>query len=245
MSHRPVLYEALSTGEYHFARVCRETPRKKINGQTTLIVQGEAHDWVYWLRAGWVYRYRFLPDGRRQILDVYLPGDLMGIDCMFTREQQHVIETLTQCSCYALDVESFWGALERPETALWVSWAMTHERQRIDAHATWLGRYSAEERIAAFFLELYERLRRLQIVNGRSFLCPLTQRHLADCLGITIVHTNRVLKRLQASHIVGMQYRTVIIHDLERLRVLAYPSIAGLGAGAAKIAPSLEPAQSR
>lgn len=247
MTHRPALYEPLSSGEYQFARACREMPRKKIDGQTPLIVQGEPHDWIYWLRAGWAHRYRFLPDGRRQILDVYLPGDLMGVDCMFTREQQHAIETLTQCSCFALDAESFLAALERPETALWISWAMTHERQRLDAHATWLGRYSAEERIAAFFLELYERLRRLQIVNGRSFLCPLTQRHLADCLGITIVHANRVLKRLHASRIASMQYRTVVIHDLERLSALAYPAIADIRVGtkAKADAAPLEPAQPR
>ncbi len=242
LSFHPALLEAMAGGERRLARLFLAAPRLGVSAQTALVAPEAPNDRVYWLRAGWACRYRFVPDGRRQILSIHLPGDLLGLDSLLMPDPLDTVEALTKCTYYALDLDTFRAALAEPEIALWIVWLMTQERQRIDARATSIGRCSAEERVSAFLLELYERLRRLQLLNGRSFFCPLTQRHVADCLGITIVHANRVLKRLQASGVVSMQYRTVVIQDFERLRHIARPVLTGMATTATAGFPPGEPA---
>ena len=84
-----------------------------------------------------------------------------------------------------------------------------------------IARRSAIERAARFFVELAERLSLVGFTTETEFTCPLNQFVLADALGVTAIHVNRVLRQLREQDLVTLQTGSVRIHDLIRLRKLA------------------------
>lgn len=88
-------------------------------------------------------------------------------------------------------------------------------------HLVNIGRRSAIERLAHLFLELGQRLEMVGLVSSTEFACPLNQYVLADALGLTAIHVNRVLRQLRERGLITVKDQQVIIHDLNALRELA------------------------
>jgi CRP-like cAMP-binding protein len=88
-------------------------------------------------------------------------------------------------------------------------------------HLVNIGRRSALERTAHFFMELTERLSLIGLASEAEYRCPLNQFVLADALGLTAVHVNRVLRQLRELDLLTLRRGSVRIHDLNRLRELA------------------------
>ena len=88
-------------------------------------------------------------------------------------------------------------------------------------HLVNIGRRSAIERTAHFFMELAERLSLVGLATEAEFKCPLSQFVLADALGLTSIHVNRVLRELREKQLLTMSRGNVRIHDLNGLRKLA------------------------
>ena len=142
------------------------------------------------LVRGWAVRVRLLPDGRRQFLSFILPGDVIGL-CGFPQPLAvSTVNALTDVTtCPLPDL----AALPDLATACHVGRAM--EEGYLLAQITRLGRYNAQERIADLMLELHERLTLNGMTRDRSFDLPLTQETLADALGLTSVHVNRMVQQ--------------------------------------------------
>jgi CRP/FNR family transcriptional regulator, anaerobic regulatory protein len=128
---------------------------------------------------------------------------------------------LTEVSYGVIDHETFSRLLGSPDVALHVMSMLATETSRLDGHLATVGQMVAEEKIAALLVEFHGRLRRREVVPARSFHFPLTQQQIGDFLGMTVVHVNRVLKRLRDSGIVNVKHRVVVIHDMARLHELA------------------------
>jgi len=173
------------------------------------------------LFKGWACRYRLLPDGRRQIVDVLLPGDIVGLGALFKPRAEDFVHALTEIACGELDHASLFRLLGDPEVALHVMAQLAAESRRLDTCLTTVGQMVAEERIAALLVAFHRRLEQRQSVMGKSFHFPLTQQQLGDFLGMTVVHVNRVLKRLRDGGIVNVKHRIVVIQDLAKLKHLA------------------------
>ena len=88
-------------------------------------------------------------------------------------------------------------------------------------HLVNIGRRSALERTAHFFMELTERLSLIGLATEAEYKCPLSQFVLADALGLTAVHVNRVLRQLRELDLLTLRKGSVRVHDLNRLRKLA------------------------
>ena len=88
-------------------------------------------------------------------------------------------------------------------------------------HLVSIGRRSAIERTAHFFLELNERLRLVGLATDQEFACPLNQYDLADALGLSAIHVNRVLRQLRESNLMTLKDRKVVIQNMGKLKVLA------------------------
>jgi len=88
-------------------------------------------------------------------------------------------------------------------------------------HLVNIGRRNAIERTAHFFMELAERLSLVGLATEAEFKCPLNQFVLADALGLTAIHINRVLRQLREQELLTLRKGSVKIHDLNRLRKLA------------------------
>jgi CRP-like cAMP-binding protein len=153
---------------------------------------------LYTLYAGWAFRFKNLPDGRRQILNFLLPGDLIGLQAAMFDTAQHGIEALTDVELCLLPRHKIWHLFgQMPELAFDVTWLGAREESQVDENLLSAGRRSAAERIAALIISLYKRADALAMVADRTFAFPLTQTHIADALGLSLVHTNKTLARLR------------------------------------------------
>jgi CRP-like cAMP-binding protein len=163
-----------------------------------IIRAGDEAPELYTLYSGWAFRFKTLPDGRRQILNFLLPGDLLGLQAAMFDAALHGIEALTEVQLCVLPRRKVWALFgEMPALAFDVTWLESREESIVDHNLTSAGRRTAAERIAALIVALYKRANALGLVAGETFAFPLTQQHMADALGLSLVHTNKTLARLR------------------------------------------------
>ncbi len=223
-SYRPELYERLKRGETALFRLLM-AEQQLLHAGDALIPAGEPHDFVYRIRTGWAARVRSIPDGRRQVLAIYLPGDLCGVKCTFMTRQADSVECLTSVTVNrAPQQEIRRHADQEPDVALRLMYQLADEERRLDNWIASLGRGDAEERLATFLVEVRARLRRLGLAH-KNFSLPLTQQQIGDHLGLTVVHINRILRRFRESGIVTLTKRNVFVHDLAKLAEIAAPML--------------------
>jgi CRP-like cAMP-binding protein len=157
---------------------------------------------------GWACRQRVLPDGRRQIFSFLLPGDAIGL----SREPGPHALSPTMALTRLTTVQAGplrTAAIEAPERWPGLALALRRAEQQDEAqlldHLTRLGRQSAYERVAHLLLELQARLDAAGLTQNRSFPLPLTQETMADALGLSIVHVNRVLQQLRRERLIELR----------------------------------------
>jgi CRP-like cAMP-binding protein len=189
-------YSDLSDGERDaLARLGGKVRSFAANSE--IITAGQEMDAVLVMREGWAARFKLLEDGRRQILNILLPGDIFDLQVLVAAEADHSVVTVTSGSLYAVSPAAVREMLAESGAltmAFW--WTQVQEEAFLREQIIRNGRQSAQERIAHLLLELH---RRAQIVNqasGDTLRLPLTQTQIADTLGLTPIHTNRVLRRL-------------------------------------------------
>jgi len=176
---------------------------------------------------GWVARGAMLEDGRRQIVGLSLPGDvILATDSV---DADMAVWALTDAS--TLDATLLWDAISESadiSPRLLEAWRQfrSAERLRLARHVIRLGRLSAYERTAHLLLELYERQSRLGAVEPGVLHLPLTQDMLADILGLSAVHMNRTLQQLRRAGLVDYRTGRAILPDLPGLALAAGLSIA-------------------
>jgi CRP-like cAMP-binding protein len=169
-----------------------------VSAGTEIIRADEENSELYTLYAGWAFRFKVLPDGRRQILNFLLPGDLLGLQAAMFDVARHGIEALTDVELCLLPRRKIWGLFgQMPELAFDVAWLGSHEESYVDENLMSVGRRSAAERIAALIVMLYKRADALALVTDGTFAFPLSQQHIADALGLSLVHTNKSWGRLR------------------------------------------------
>jgi CRP/FNR family transcriptional regulator, anaerobic regulatory protein len=220
--HRPELRDLLIRGEAILQQamgppsLCREGAK--------LVSTGEESRTVYLLESGWVARTRTTEDDRRQIMMVFLPGDLMGIKSMLLERQTETIECLTDTRVRPLDYKRLLEFVAQDHAvSVRVMFQLAEDERRLHNWVAALGRGHADERIATLLLDLRGRLHQAGMANGGGFQLRMTQQEIADHLGLTIVHVNRVLRRLRESGIVTVQRGVVIVDEMARLSQLAAP----------------------
>jgi len=168
---------------------------------------------LFTVYAGWAFRYKTLSDGRRQILNFLLPGDLVGLQQEFGEAASHGIEALTDCALCVFQHDSLWAMFrENPRLGYDITWLAAHQEGHLDQNLLTTGRRNATERVAMLLMHLYRRLDRLGLAQDGAVDFPLNQQHIADALGLSLVHTNKTLRRLS----------TLGLHELKngRLRLL-------------------------
>ncbi len=175
-----------------------KTEHRHLPAGADIIHPGQEDAELYTLFSGWAFRYQLLPDGRRQILNFLLPGDLVGLQASLLSAAQHGIEALTEVELCVFPRKRVWDLfVHMPAMAYEVAWLGSREESLIDQNLTSVGQRNAGERIAALVISLYRRAETLGLVSDGSFRFPLSQQQLADALGLSLVHTSKTWSRLR------------------------------------------------
>ncbi len=189
---------------------------------TTIIAEGARSAHLYTVLSGWGFRYKLLDDGRRQILNFLLPGDFIGLQASLMLEMQHSVEALTPMLLCVFERERLWELYqEMPSLAFDTTWLAAREEQILDEHLLSIGQRNGEERAAYLLLFLFDRAEVRGLTKGNSFAFPFTQPHIADALGLSLVHTNRVLNRFARRKLISFKKRALELHDRRAMAEIA------------------------
>ena len=174
--------------------------------------------------SGWACRQRVLPDGRRQIFGFLAPGDAIGLSAdpgPLARSATVALTRMVAAPAQALRAAAADAAQAWPGLAFALRAGERQDERRLLDHVTRLGRQSAYERVAHMLLELHQRMAMAGLAQGRGFSMPLTQETLADALGLSIVHVNRVLQQLRRERLIEMHGGRVVLLQPESLAGIA------------------------
>ncbi len=176
---------------------------------------------VITLLSGWAFRYSLLPDGRRQILNLLLPGDTIGLAGLL----EHAPAYPVQCATAVVYAEiGFPRACKLAGEAEWFRRlaleALSRGRRMAEVGMIRLGQGTAEERLAAVLLELQDELVQRGLVMSGGFTMPLSHAQLADLIGVTPIHLGRVLGALKRRGLVTVKGQRVTLPDPSALQSL-------------------------
>jgi len=195
----------------------------RLTAGETLIREGETDAPLYTLLSGWAFRFKTLSDGRRQILNFLLAGDFIGVQQKMGDTAAHGVVTLTDSVFCVFQRDALWELhRQSPVMGFNITWLTAHEESLVDDTLLSVGRRSAEERIATLLILLYKRAAALQADGGASGVpFPLTQQHIADGLGLSLVHTNKTLRKLERRGLHQLDDGRLRLRDVKALTRLA------------------------
>jgi CRP-like cAMP-binding protein len=195
---------------------------ERFEADADIVLQGAVPRSAFVLTSGMAFRYRLMPDGKRQILTFMIPGDVFGLHAFLLRAMDHSIATLVPTRLVAISRAAVFDLFEqhpRIGAALW--WSALQEeainRERIVA----LGRRSARGRVAYLVCELVWRQRAVGLAEDDAIRLPLTQVELADTLGLTSVHVNRIVQGFRRDNLIALAHYRLALLDVERLQKIA------------------------
>lgn len=210
-------FVALSEAELAILEGLHKRRRTFVAGRD-LVHQGQSDQAAYILISGWACSYKLLEDGERQIVDFQIPGDFLGLRSVVLHISDHSVEPVTDIEVTEVHVSDLMKAFsDTPRLATAVLWAASRDEAMVVEHLVNIGCRDAEERVAHFLLELGARLTLVGLGSHAGFACPLSQYLLADALGLSSVHVNRVLRKLREAGMVTFRNGFVTFNDYDRL----------------------------
>lgn len=169
------------------------------------------------VRNGWGAKFVRLDDGRRQIIDVLLPGEIATCEEITSAGSAAPVVGLSRLDVCVFDREAFIAAVHTPDALLALWKACAGQAFRLRELVATLGKQSAEVRIAAFIVGMHRRLTALDRVTGEVMPFPLRQKDIADILGLTQVHVSRMLKLLRDKKLIEIDDDGIRLLDIAML----------------------------
>lgn len=210
-------YCELSADDKRLLCELEQSPSEVRAGQSLWQERDRANDFCT-IRRGWAYSYRNLGDGSRQILEVYLPGDIIGLrEFAFSQRLAGVAMIDDGVVCHFPHrrmVELF----SQSTTLTAVLFAIASRQQALlTEQLINLARRSAHQKLAHFLYEMYLRLLETGAADDGKFRLPLSQEQLADTLGLSSVHVSRTFSAFRESGLVIRERHKITIPDLTAL----------------------------
>ena len=167
---------------------------------------------------GWAFRYKLVGAGHRQILSFHVPGDIPDLQSLHLHTMDHSLATLTSATVAFIAHDSLRELTDLFPKSAAVLWRHTLVDGAI--FRQWIvgiGSRSAHDRVAHLFCELYLKLEAVGLAEDHRCTLPLTQIQLADAMGISNVHINRVLKEMRSKNLISLKGSALAIHSWDEL----------------------------
>jgi CRP-like cAMP-binding protein len=195
---------------------------RTVRRREDLIVEGRSYKSLFLIADGILMRYRILRDGRRQIINLAVPGDFAGMPGCLYENALYSIRALTDAQVEAIPLQKIVRLTEtQPRLAAKVLWSFACEAAIYVEHLILVGRRTALERVAHFLLELLNRLQVIGLADDSSYRIRLSQEVIGDALGLSLPYVNRILRRLSDDGLVTIKEHRFTINDVEALGALA------------------------
>ena len=211
-------FEAL-TDQDHQALHAFVLRNRSVGARVDLVQEGDAPEHVHLILDGYACRYKVLSDGQRQIMAYFVPGDFCDLNVFILDQMDHSIGTITACQVVEISRSAIDEIMaNHPRITRALLWCALVDEAILREWLVNMGAREANERIAHFICELYMRLDAVGRVRDNSFAFPFTQTEVADTMGLSNVHVNRVLRELRESGLVTLKQRVLTILDLDRMK---------------------------
>jgi CRP-like cAMP-binding protein len=192
---------------------------RRVSAGGHIIRDGDKPDYCCLLLSGFAFRHKITGEGGRQVLSLHLAGDFVDLQNGLLEVSDHNVQMLTDGDVAFVPREAIKAlALERPAVgvAMWVDTLVDSAIFR-----EWVvnvGRRDARTRIAHILCEFSLRLEEAELAKDHRYELPMTQEQLADAVGLTSVHVNRVLRQLGEEGLISRNKRAITIEDWARMR---------------------------
>ncbi|WP_232491807.1 Crp/Fnr family transcriptional regulator [Novosphingobium kaempferiae] len=187
---------------------------RPLHARQDVIGEGEPPFDVHLVMEGLACRYKLLPDGKRQIVALFLPGDICDLHVQILGWMDHSIGTLTACRLAELSPATVDRLTANPRInrALW--WGTLVDEATLREWLVNMGQRSADRQLAHLICELLMRYRLVGLAEGNSFMLAMTQEELADTAGLTTVHVNRMMRALRKSGLIVIEGQRISVPDV-------------------------------
>lgn len=186
-----------------------------------IIVEGYEYKALHVVETGFAIRYKLLHNGKRQIVNIILPGDIIGFPACFYEYAVFSVTAVNNMSLHYVPLDAFTDlCLRRANIATALVWFAAREAAIYAEHIIDTGRREPLERLAHFLLELLTRLQAVGCAAGNSFEMPLSQEGIGDVVGLSGPHVNRMLAELKSEGLIAVTGHEVKILDMAALQIL-------------------------
>lgn len=189
-----------------------------IDANKTFIYQKSVRRKCFIVNSGWACRFLSHSNGARQIIEYYLPGDIISPFALVMPRANYSVASI---SCLHVSVFKPDALIDlctdQPKLGLRYLAMLGWQDAMLVELASGIGWRTAYQRTAYFLLNLFERLKLVEKNVGNTFFAPFTQQMLADTLGLSIVHMNRTIKKLREDELIRIESNIVKLLDIVRL----------------------------
>ncbi|MEJ6403692.1 Crp/Fnr family transcriptional regulator [Yoonia sp. 2307UL14-13] len=189
-----------------------------VDAGTPLLMEGSNSAQLFTALHGMGLRYKLLPNGKRQVVNLIFPGDFIGLQAGIMGKMGHSVEATTNMTLCVFDRSAVWSFFkEQPERAYAVTWLAAVEEHFMGEALSTLGQRDARQSVSWALTRIFLRGQALGLVENNTMALPYKQQDLADALGLSLVHTNKTLAYLRERQLVQWSDNTLRIFDLDDL----------------------------
>ena len=194
-----------------------------IRKRRDLVADGYEYRKLCFVKDGYAVRYKLLRNGKRQILNVIVPGDIIGLPGSFFERSFYSVTAITDLCMNVCGIDAYVQLCYRhPQFGLALSWMAVQEAATYAEHVIDVGRRTPIERLSHFLLELHARLRAVERAEKERFTLPFSQEVIADVLGLSVPHVNRMMQQLRGEKLIANRDRVIEFIDLDAIQTLAH-----------------------
>jgi CRP-like cAMP-binding protein len=195
----------------------------KIRKRRDLVVDGFEYRKLCFVESGFASRYKLLRNGKRQIVNLIVPGDVVGLPGSFLEKACYSVIALSEMKLQVCSINRYVDlCYRRPQFGLALSWLAVQEAITCAEHAINTGRRTPSERLAHLLLEIYSHLDVVGLASDNSFELPLSQEVMSDVLGLSVPHLSRTLSKLRKDGLIEVSAPRIYLADVRALEMLGH-----------------------
>ena len=189
-----------------------------VEAGTPILMEGTNAPQLYTALRGMGLRFKSLPDGKRQVINLIYPGDFIGLQAGMLGEMGHAVEATTRMTLCVFDRNDFFDFFRSStERAFDITWLAATEEHFLGDTLTTVGQRDAFSAVAWALARIFQRGQTLGLVRDGAMPFPYKQQDIADAVGLSLVHTNKTLARLRDRQLVTWSEGKLKVHDLAEL----------------------------